>query len=146
MFGSNQNPQCEYPLDRVIGGRGFGQHGFYLNFRLDMPVPGISNAEYLVENRGDFFLKRSTDVSVDTRFLDDVSMQLLFPIWGQLSVGPAAELLFFKSKGTVPGNYYFSYSTSFALNYSFNWRPGLKGAKVLNHATSDPAPQPLPSR
>jgi len=134
------------PLDRVIGGRSFGQQGLYLNFRLDMPLPGKTNAEYLLENRGDYFLKRSTDLSVDTRFLDDLSTALLFPVWGGLNIGPTAELIFFKTKGAVPGSYYFSYSTSLALNYSFDWRPGLKRAKAFTYGNSDPAPQPLPSR
>lgn len=134
------------PLVKVIGGRNFGQEGLYLNARLDMPIPGKSNAEFLIENRGDFFFRRPTDLSMDTHFLDDLSLELLFPVWGRVSVGPVGELIFFETKGTIPGNYYFSYATSVAVTYSFEWRPGLKWAKSLRYGSSDPPAQPLPSR
>jgi hypothetical protein len=134
------------PLKSVLGGRSFAQHGVYLNFRLDMPLPLKSNPEYLVENRGDYFFRRSSDVAVDTRFLDDLSTSLLFPIMGKVSIGPAAELIFFETKGPVLGNYYFSYSTSLAVSYSFDWRPGLRKKKVAIFGNSDPAPQPLSTR
>lgn len=131
-------------LTSVIGDRDFYQQGAYLNFRIDAPLPGRSTGEYIIENRGDIFFNRRQDAPVDVRFLDDMKHSLQLPIYGKFSLGPSIELIFFKAK--VSGNYYFSYSTSVSLSYSFDWHPGLSWPKALGFGNSQTAPNPLPTK
>lgn len=131
-------------LKSVVGDRDFYQQGVYLNARIDAPLPGHSSGEYIMENRGDFFFKRSSDAPVDVRLLDDWKHTLQFPIFSKITIGPSVEFIFFKTK--VTGNYYFSYSTSVSLNYSFDWHPGLSWGKVLRFGSSLSAPNPLPTK
>lgn len=136
ILGSNAQ------LTTVFANRNFYQQGIYLNFRMDAPLPGRSSGEYVIENRGDLFFNRRSDAPVDVRFLNDLKHSLQLPIYGKFTVGPSIELIFFKTK--VSGNYYFSYSTSVSLNYSFDWHPGLSWPKVLGFGGSQTAPNPLP--
>lgn len=138
VLGSNAQ------LTSVIGGRNFYQHGAYLDFRIDAPLPGHSSGEYVVENRGDLFFNRGNDTPVDVRFLNDMKHSLQLPIYGKFSLGPSIELIFFKTK--VSGNYYFSYSTSVSLSYSFDWHPGLSWPKTLGFGNAQSAPNPLPTK
>jgi hypothetical protein len=131
-------------LSEVFANRNFNQNGLYLNFRIDAPLPVRSSAEYILENRGDFFFNSHSDTPVDTRYLDDIKHTLLFPIVGKLSVGPSIELILFKTK--VSGNFYFSYATAGSLSYSFDWHSGLKRSKVLEYGSSDTPPNPLPTK
>jgi hypothetical protein len=131
-------------LKRVFGDRNFYQQGIYLNARFDVPLPGRSTGEYIMENRGDFFFKRVSDTSVDVRLLDNWKHSLQFPVFSKVSIGPSVEFVFFRTK--VTGNYYFSYSTSVSLNYSFDWHSGLSWPKALGFGNSLPAPNPLPTK
>jgi hypothetical protein len=128
-----------------IPGRGHLQDGFYLNFRLDMPLPLYSKVEFVVENKGDFLVDRHAHDSVVDPFLsDDLKSSVLVPIWGKLSLAPTFEMQLFANK--IAYNLYRSLSTSVSLNYSFDWRTGLHWRDVLGYDNPTPLLPDLPNR
>ncbi len=131
-------------LMTVISGRSHFQHGLYLDFRLDVPLPGISRLEYVTENRGDFFFGASGDASVDTRFFDDLRQSLRVPLTRRLSIAPTLELIIYQDK--ILENYYRSYSTFVSLNYTLDWHWMLNFRRALDYANPVPALPTLPSR
>jgi hypothetical protein len=128
-------------LTSVISGRRYFQQGFYLNFRIDMPLPRLPRYEFVGENRGDLFADAHGDSVVDTRLQNDTKFTLTVPIFRKVSLAPTLELFWFENK--ISNNLYFSDSTYVSLNYSFGWHSGLSLKKVLEGYT-DPVPT-LPS-
>ena len=130
---------------QTISGRGHMQDGFYLNFRFDMPVPFIPNVEFVVENKGDFLIDHhNRDSEVDPFISNDLKSSLLVPIRGKLTIAPTFELQLFENK--LAYNVYRSVSTSLSLNYSFDWRTGLKWRDVREFNNPTPLLPNLPSR
>ena len=136
-------------LISVNSGRTHQQRGFYFNLRLDAPIPTFASqtffagSEMVLENRGEWFLPHE-DLYLDTRLNDDLKLSLTVPIWKKISFSPSVEMLFFKNQ--VFRNFYYSYSTSVSLNYSFEWHPGLGWRRALMYSNPVPALPTLPSR
>jgi hypothetical protein len=131
----------------VRNGREHYQSGFYLDFRLDMPVPRYPGAEFIVENRGDFFaFGAKNDTAIDTRLFNDLRSSLTMPIPAlrKLSLAPTFEMVVFKNK--LAGNLYYSYNTFVSVNYSFDWHQGLSWKRVLGFSNPVPTLPTLPSR
>ena len=107
------------------------QHGAFLNFRIQVPLPVGEGRAYVMENRGDLFFNRATDFPVDTRYLDLWTHYLVVPLVGNLSLVPKLEFLFYQNK--VLGNSMRGMQTSVGLQYRFEWRQGLPWLKVLRY-------------
>lgn len=143
-FDSIQNSTTA-KLTKVIADRNYNREGFYLNFRFDVPLPWMSKAEFVAENRGEVFPWQQTrDSAVDTLFYDDLKHSLQVPIYGKFSLSPNLEVFMFQNK--VLNHLWVSYSTSLTLTYSFQYRPGLGWKKVLGFSNPVPLSAPIPSK
>jgi hypothetical protein len=141
LFPSGQTPPI---VVSAIPGRGYFQQGFYLNFRVDMPLPFAPKYEFVVENRGDFFLNTHRDSEIDTRLSLDLKTSLIVPLYGHLSLSPSFELQLFENK--VNYSLYRSTTSYVSLTYAFDWRTGLKWREVWNFNNPTPPLSNLPNR
>jgi hypothetical protein len=116
------------------------QDGLFLNFHLNipLPIPLGSSFAYSMDNRGEIFFNRSTDLSIDTKFTDLWSHSLIIPVFGNFALVPKADFLFFQNK--VDNHFFRSISTSLALQYRFDWHRGLEWRNALLYPT--PAAKP----
>jgi hypothetical protein len=131
----------------VLGQRDHKQSGFYLDFRLDVPLPRLPQLEFVVENRGDFLVfGEPHDTPVDTRLFNDIKTSLMFPIPGlrKLSLAPTFEWIVFRNR--LLQNTYFGINAFVSLSYSFDWRQGLEWKKVLGFSNPTPPLSSLPTR
>jgi hypothetical protein len=131
----------------VLAGRNHSQAGFYLDFRFDAPVPRLPTVEFLVENRGDFYVfGRPEDTPVDTRLYNDLKASLVIPIPGlyKLSLSPTFEWIVYRNR--IIDNTYYGVNAFVSLSYSFGWRQGLEWRKVLGFSNPTPALSTLPTR
>lgn len=146
------SPAISAALTQIQSNRSFFQQGIYFDTRFDLPVPFVPKAEFIAESTGEWFVRRSTDTAVDTRFYVDQKLSLAVPLYGKLNIAPTVELIQFQTKPGAPGdaqiahNYYHSYNTYVSLNYSFDWHTGLSWAKVAGFANPTPALPNLPTR
>jgi hypothetical protein len=129
-------------LDRVFAGREHQQQGAYFNFRIDGPLPVYSNAEFVFENRGDWFIPRRGDLRIDTRLSSDFKASLVVQLWQKINLSPSVESIFFQAQSTR--NFYHSFSTSVSLNYSFEWHPGIGFFRALRYSNPVPTQPTLP--
>ena len=142
MFPASQTPPI---VVSAIPGRTHYQDGFYANFRIDMPLPFATRYEFVVENRGDFFLiPHGHDSPVDTRFFDDLRSSFIVPLYGHLSLAPSFEILLFENK--INDSLYRSTNSFVSLSYSFDWRTGLEWRQLLRFNNPVPPLTSLPNR
>jgi hypothetical protein len=130
-------------LASVLSNREHQQHGFYYNFRIDGPLPLISGSEFVLENRGDWFLPHR-DLLIDTRLNVDFKVSLIVPVWQKISLSPSVESILFQTQ--VSHNFYHSLSTSLSLNYSFEWHPGIGLLRSLVYGNPVPTQPALPTK
>lgn len=112
------------------------QDGFFLNYRVMVPLPFGNDRYYVQENRGDLFLNHSGDTPIDTRLFDTWSHSLMLPLWANFSIVPKVDFWFYRNK--VTGSWFASRQTSVALQYRFEWRQGLPWRKVLQYPWPPP--------
>ena len=115
-----------------IGAERF-ERGLFLNFHINFPLTNKGLA-YVLDNRGDYFFNRSSDVTLDTKYLDQFTNSVVVPVWGNLSLVPKVDLYWYQNKKTIHHPFH-SVQTSVALQYQFEWRQGLPIWKVLRYQT-----------
>jgi hypothetical protein len=103
--------------------------GPFLRFRLELPILGHREYTVVTENTGEFFHNLSGDVATDTRWYNDWSIALRFKWWDNLGFGPKYQMTFFQNK--VQGSTITGHTTSFNVEYRFDWRPGIPLNKAL---------------
>jgi hypothetical protein len=106
-------------------------HGLFLNFKMNMPLPGNDKLTYVMENKGQLFFNRGNDVSVETRLVEDWTHSLIVPLFGNLSFVPKVELIAFQNK--VDHNFFWTYQPSLTLQYSLDWHNGLSWRRALQY-------------
>jgi hypothetical protein len=104
--------------------------GLYLNFNATIPLPvHYAGWALVVSNKGDLYLPKRGDASVDTRYLDIWSHSLQVPIVGSLKFVPKLDLYFYENK--ITHSVYRGYQVTFNLHYDFDWHSGLRWQDVL---------------
>lgn len=144
-----QTPQSQLPLPTCVknnsgsGGlitassnvveitRNHFVHGLFLNFKMNMPLPGHDKLTYVMENKGQLFFNRGNDVSVETRLYEDWTHSLVVPLFGNFSFVPKVEIFAFQNK--VDGHFFWTYQPTLSLQYSLDWHTGLGWKRALQY-------------
>jgi hypothetical protein len=90
-----------------------------------------------LENRGEWFRNARHDVSLDTKYSDQLTASLVVPVVGNLSLVPKVDIFFYQNK--VDLNFFRSVQTSVGLQYRFDWHAGLSFRKALRYPNPPPA-------
>jgi hypothetical protein len=121
--------------------------GWFLNFHAVVPLYQ-TKLQLTLDNYAELFDRRAADTTFDTRFYEDVTMALKFPIWGNLTFAPQVEVFFFQNK-VIPGqalltNHYTFVSSSLKLEYNFDWHRGVGILRALRYPQAQSPATPSP--
>jgi hypothetical protein len=105
--------------------------GNFLQFKFQWPIPGIRQATYVMENRGEFNYGWNNDLQVDTKYFDTWSHSLKIDIWKNLSIVPKLEYLYFRNK--VNRTSITGLTSTIGIQYRFEWRRTLPVGTVLRY-------------
>jgi hypothetical protein len=121
--------------------------GWFLNFHTVVPLYQ-TKLQLTLDNYAELFDRRAGDTTFDTRFYEDVTMALKFPIWGNLTFAPQVEVFFFQNK-VIPGqalltNHYTFVTSSLKLEYNFDWHRGVGILRALRYPQAQSPATPSP--
>jgi hypothetical protein len=102
--------------------------GIFWNMQLAVPLRQ-ERFTYSIETRGNLYFHSGNDSSMETYYLTTLSQSLRVPIFGQLSLAPRLDLIFFENK--VERHSLTRIQSSVSLMYDFDWRSGLPLRKAL---------------
>lgn len=116
--------------------------GYFFNFHIVLPLYP-AGLQLTADNYGELFVRRPDDLAVNTRFYDDLTIALKFPIWANLSVAPQVELFDYQNK--VVANHYTYVTSSIRLDYNFDWHRGERLIRAMRYpSASSSAASTLP--
>lgn len=97
--------------------------GNFLNFRFQIPLPGLKGHFYVMENTGEFLNNTGQDLPLETRIQNVWTNGLQLALWKNVSVVPKVEYFYFRNK--VQGLSLSGITSRIDFQYRFDWRPGL---------------------
>jgi hypothetical protein len=126
----NSQPGAPVVAEIVAEREGRFRHGFFLNFKLVVPLH--SKLSYVVENEGEYFFTRGfVDNSTDTRYQDVLTQALSIPLLGNLFFEPKLRLFWYQNK--IEHTRFWQRQYGLTINYKFDWFKGNRVRDALSY-------------